>query len=61
MQLKQEISIKKALDIAKSKEFRDNIKDKVSPYGEINSSEIIIEKLLNTSLDGILKKKFYNL
>ncbi|MDC0636999.1 UDP-N-acetylglucosamine 2-epimerase [Flavobacteriaceae bacterium] len=56
-----EISIKKALDIAKSKEFRDNIKDKVSPYGEINSSEIIIEKLMSISLDGILKKKFYNL
>jgi GDP/UDP-N,N'-diacetylbacillosamine 2-epimerase (hydrolysing) len=56
-----ETSIKKALDIAKSKEFRDNIKDKVSPYGEINSSEIIIDKLINISLDGILKKKFYNL
>ena len=56
-----EISIKNALDIAKSKEFRDNIKYKVSPYGEINSSEIIIEKLINISLDGILKKKFYNL
>ncbi|MDG1974401.1 MAG: UDP-N-acetylglucosamine 2-epimerase [Flavobacteriaceae bacterium] len=56
-----ETSIKKALDIAKSKEFRDNIKDKVSPYGEINSSEIIIDKLKNISLDGILKKKFYNL
>ena len=56
-----ETSIKKALDIAKSKEFRDNIKDKVSPYGEINSSGIIIEKLMNISLDGILKKKFYNL
>ena len=56
-----ETSIKKALDIAKSKEFRDNIKDKVSPYGEINSSEIIIEKLMNISLDDILKKKFYNL
>ena len=56
-----ETSIKKALDIAKSKEFRDNVKDKVSPYGEINSSEIIIDKLINISLDGILKKKFYNL
>ena len=56
-----ETSIKKALDIAKSKEFRDNIKDKVSPYGEINSSEIIIDKLININLDGILKKKFYNL
>jgi len=56
-----EISIKKALDIAKSKEFRDDIKDKISPYGEINSSEIIIEKLMNISLDDILKKKFYNL
>lgn len=56
-----ETSIKKALDIAKSKEFRDNIKDKVSPYGEINSSGIIIEKLMNISLEGILKKKFYNL
>ena len=56
-----ETSIKKALDIAKSKEFRDNVKDKVSPYGENNSSEIIIDKLINISLDGILKKKFYNL
>ena len=56
-----ETSIEKALDIAKSIEFRDSIKDKVSPYGEINSSEIIIEKLMNISLDGILKKKFYNL
>ena len=56
-----ETSIKKALDIAKSKEFRDDIKDKISPYGEINSSEIIIEKLMNISLDDILKKKFYNL
>ena len=56
-----ESSIKKALDIANSIEFRDKIKDKVSPYGEINSSEIIIEKLINISLDDILKKKFYNL
>ncbi len=56
-----ETSIEKALDIAKSIEFRDSIKDKVSPYGEINSSEIIIEKLMNISLGGILKKKFYNL
>ena len=56
-----EVSIMKALDIAKSKKFRNNIKDKVSPYGEINSSEIIFDKLINLSLDGILKKKFYNL
>ena len=56
-----ENSIKKALDIAKSEEFRENIKDKVSPYGEINSSEIIVEKLINISLDGILKKRFYDI
>jgi len=56
-----EASIKKALDIANSQEFLNKIKDKASPYGEINSSEIIIEKLMNTHLDGILKKEFYNL
>lgn len=56
----KETSIKKALNKANSKEFRDSLKDKVSPYGKINSSEIIIDKLMNTNLDGILKKKFYN-
>jgi len=54
-------SISYALEIAKSRKFRDSIQNKVSPYGKQNSSDIIAKKLITIDLKGILKKRFYNL
>jgi GDP/UDP-N,N'-diacetylbacillosamine 2-epimerase (hydrolysing) len=56
-----EISISNALDIARSRKFRESIKNKASPYGKKNPSEFIAKKLITINLADILKKKFYNL
>ncbi len=52
--------IKNAVGKALSGEFRDFLKSVINPYGVRNASESIIPVLKNTSLDNLLKKKFYD-
>ncbi len=53
--------IENAIRIAISPEFKAQLKFSKNPYGEKNSSEEIVEILKRTDLNGIIKKKFYNL
>jgi GDP/UDP-N,N'-diacetylbacillosamine 2-epimerase (hydrolysing) len=56
-----QVSISEALVKANSEAFKLELKDAKNPYGEKNSSDDIVEKVLSTNLTGILKKQFYNL
>ncbi len=56
-----EKSIKAAIELALSEEFKEKLKDAVNPYGTGNSSSQIVEIIKATNLNGIIKKKFYNL
>lgn len=53
--------IVKSLEIATSSDFRSRIANMRNPYGEGGASQKIVENLANINLDGILKKKFFNL
>lgn len=44
-----------------TKEFQDNLKRVVSPYGNGTASKQIVEVLSSYNLDDILKKSFYDL
>lgn len=44
-----------------SQEFQQLIKSAINPYGEGGATEKILNIIKNHSLDGILKKSFYNL
>jgi GDP/UDP-N,N'-diacetylbacillosamine 2-epimerase (hydrolysing) len=54
-------SICDAIELALSNEFQEKILPVKNPYGEGNASKRIIDVILNTSVENILKKKFYNL
>lgn len=54
-------SIKAAVELALSEEFKEKLKDAINPYGTGNSSNQIVEIIKATNLNGIIKKKFYNL
>ena len=54
-------SIKKALEKLYSKEFNDSIQNVENPYGDGNSSKKILKEIKNASLEGILKKSFYDI
>lgn len=54
-------SIKEALGKLYSKEFRSLLDDVKNPYGDGNSSKKILKEIKNVSLNGILKKSFYNI
>jgi len=54
-------SIKKALNIALSGDFIESCKFSENPYGKGDSSEKIVEKLINFPLKGIISKKFNDL
>lgn len=53
--------IEKAIDIALSKEFQEELKFSNNPYGDKNSSIKIVEVLKSIELNGIVKKQFYNI
>ncbi len=53
--------IVKSLEIATSSDFRARITNMKNPYGEGGASQKIVENLATINLDGILKKKFFNL
>ncbi len=54
-------SIYSALEKSISAEFMNQISHSENPYGKGNSSEKIIEILSTHTLEGIIKKRFYNL
>lgn len=54
-------SITDAIELALSDNFQEKLLHSTNPYGEGNSSKMIVEAMLNTSFENILKKKFYNL
>ncbi|MDH7478541.1 MAG: UDP-N-acetylglucosamine 2-epimerase [Syntrophomonadaceae bacterium] len=53
--------IKEAIDQALSAEFQKRLVKVKSLYGDCNASWKIKEQLKNTKLEGILRKKFYDL
>jgi GDP/UDP-N,N'-diacetylbacillosamine 2-epimerase (hydrolysing) len=55
------ISIKNAIQRLYSAEFQDKLGTVKNPYGSGGASKEIINILENITLDGILKKQFYNL
>jgi GDP/UDP-N,N'-diacetylbacillosamine 2-epimerase (hydrolysing) len=54
-------SIITAINQALSNEFITSLKTTKNPYGEKNSSDLIVNEILDVDLNGLLKKKFYNL
>lgn len=54
-------SIIDSINTALSSDFKRKIEGTVNPYDSGNSSGAIIKILTEKSLDGILKKKFYNM
>ncbi|WP_109694975.1 UDP-N-acetylglucosamine 2-epimerase [Chitinophaga deserti] len=54
-------SIKLALEMAYSENFRKKLPDIHNPYGTGNSSDRIVEVLRNVKIEDLIKKKFYDL
>ncbi len=54
-------SIIDAIELALSDAFQEKFLLLKNPYGEGNSSKKIVDAIINTSIENILKKKFYNL
>jgi GDP/UDP-N,N'-diacetylbacillosamine 2-epimerase (hydrolysing) len=54
-------AIAAALELMYSPEFKAKLGIVRNPYGEGGASERVVETLAKVSLDGILKKSFYNL
>ena len=50
-----------AIKRAYSKEFEQTLKDTINPYDGGNPSKKMVKILKETKLDGILKKKFYDI
>ena len=50
-----------AIHTALSEEFQNQLQNIKNPYGEGNSSIKILDTILNTSKNHILKKEFYNI
>ena len=50
-----------AIKIAYSKEFEQTLKDTINPYDGGNPSKKMVKILKEIKLDGILKKKFYDI
>ena len=50
-----------AIKRAYSKEFEQILKDTINPYDGGNPSKKMVKILKETKLDGILKKKFYDI
>ena len=57
----KEASISSAIQKLYSTEFQNKLTTVKNPYGSGGASESIVNILKKISLDGILKKKFYNL
>ena len=55
------LSIKNAINILFSKQFRVDLKSVSSPFGNGNATKKIFEVLKNNKLPEEIKKEFYNL
>ena len=55
------VEIERCIKIAMTNEFKEKISGSINPYGTKNASAEIIRIIKNISLDGILKKSFYNI
>lgn len=55
------VEINKAIALAISTEFKQSLNDLINPYGESGASKRIIDVLKQANLQGILKKKFFDL
>jgi GDP/UDP-N,N'-diacetylbacillosamine 2-epimerase (hydrolysing) len=54
-------SISVALEKLYSTDFQEGLNKVVNPYGEGGASKLIISKLTSVALDGLLKKRFFDL
>ena len=54
-------SILKALKLAFTEEFQENLKDVKNPYGDGGASEKIVNIIKNFDYSNIIKKKFYDI
>ena len=54
-------SIKAGIDRALSADFRNSIIGAENPYGTGGASEKILEVMMHANLDGVLKKRFYDI
>jgi len=54
-------AIADGLALLLSADFRQGLADVENPYGSGGASELIVETLAHVPLDGILKKKFYDI
>lgn len=56
-----EYDIRQAISYALTSEFKTICKDTVNPYGQGNASEVILQTIKTTELDGIIKKQFVDI
>ncbi len=54
-------AIHKSIQLALSSSFQKRLERTTNPYGESNSSDKILDTILGTPLQGILKKEFHNI
>ena len=57
----KEKDIKRAIEALYSLDFKSNLADTTNPYGEGGASAKIVKVLKEASLEGIVKKTFYDL
>lgn len=57
----EESSIKEAIQIIESEQFKNNLKTVQNPYGEGGATDIIIETIKSIDLKTVIKKKFYDI
>ena len=57
----KEKDIKRAIETLYSLDFKSNLADAINPYGEGGASARIVKVLKEASLEGIVKKTFYDL
>jgi GDP/UDP-N,N'-diacetylbacillosamine 2-epimerase (hydrolysing) len=57
----KEKDIKRAIEALYSLDFKSNLADTTNPYGEGGASARIVKVLKEASLEGIVKKTFYDL
>ncbi len=56
-----EHDIQRAIEYALTSEFKTICKGTVNPYGQGNANEVILRRIKNTELDGIIKKQFVDI
>jgi GDP/UDP-N,N'-diacetylbacillosamine 2-epimerase (hydrolysing) len=54
-------AIAKGIEALYSKSFQQTLRTVTNPYGDGGASELIVEKLETVQLNGLLKKRFYDI